>query len=145
MNSYTSLSRTLGPKVASMVAKLRPDQLESPIESLLAMAFEARGILVRPGTEYIPDQPPPKQTIFTQVRFPELHARTDFLAHWNWRFAVECDGREFHHREGKQVVRDYERDRRLLAAGIVTIRFTGGEIFKDPHACAAEVVRIAGG
>ena len=45
--------------------------------------------------------------------------------------AVECDGHEFHEKTKQQAARDKARDRD---------RFTGSEIWKDPGACADEVL-----
>lgn len=58
---------------------------------------------------------------------------------------VEIDGHEFHASTRQQVARDRQRERALLADGDVTIRFTGGEVDRDPSGCAAEAIQIARG
>lgn len=55
------------------------------------------------------------------------------------RLVVECDGAEFHAVSKEQVERDKRRDRFCAARGICVMRFSGGEITRDPRGCAAEV------
>lgn len=60
-----------------------------------------------------------------------------------YRIAVECDGRKWHERTEDQGAHDRSRDRELLTRGVITIRFTGSEIYRDAQACAADVWRCA--
>jgi very-short-patch-repair endonuclease len=53
-------------------------------------------------------------------------------------FAVECDGREFH-ADPDQKESDEERDCRLYRNGVVTLRFSGSEIWRDRYRCANAV------
>lgn len=53
---------------------------------------------------------------------------------------VECDGHDFHDRTKEQASRDRKRDRALQTLGFQVFRFTGSDIWKDPVACAIEVV-----
>lgn len=55
------------------------------------------------------------------------------------RFAVECDGHDFHERTKEQAAHDRKRDRALLTEGIPTLRFTGSEIWRDPIGCGDQV------
>src|SRR5688572_19962442 len=57
--------------------------------------------------------------------------------------AIECDGHDYHERTKEQARRDRSRDRKLLAAGINTVRFTGSEIYRDAGKCAREVWALA--
>lgn len=57
-------------------------------------------------------------------------------------FAVECDGHEFHEKTKKQVEKDKKRDRNLLKAGVIPIRFSGSEILNEPTMVAKDTVRI---
>lgn len=84
-----------------------------------------------------------------QARMPEsdVDYRADFLLYVgdeDERFFccvdIECDGHDYHERTKEQARHDRTRDRRLLAAGIPTIRFTGSEINRDPRGCAVECV-----
>lgn len=52
---------------------------------------------------------------------------------------IECDGHDFHEKTKAQAARDKSRDRRMMSAGIPTLRFTGSEIWRDAGACAEEV------
>lgn len=55
------------------------------------------------------------------------------------RFAIECDGHEFHEKTKEQARRDKKRDRDLAREGYVVMRFTGSEIWHDPVKCVLEV------
>lgn len=54
--------------------------------------------------------------------------------------AIECDGHDFHERTKEQAARDKERDRELAFAGIITLRFTGSEIWNNAESCAQQAV-----
>jgi very-short-patch-repair endonuclease len=55
---------------------------------------------------------------------------------------IECDGHAFHERTKEQAARDKKRDREMLAAGYPVLRFTGSEVFKDPHACVEQIKEV---
>jgi len=52
---------------------------------------------------------------------------------------VECDGHDYHERTKEQAAHDRERDRFMQTSGIVVLRFTGSEIWRDPASCARQV------
>lgn len=57
---------------------------------------------------------------------------------------IECDGHDFHDRTKEQAARDRRRDREILEMeGLITIRFTGREIWRDPEDCALYCVAMA--
>src|SRR6266702_6335093 len=56
---------------------------------------------------------------------------------------IECDGHDFHERTKEQAARDREKDRRIQAAGIPILRFTGSQIHADPIECGFEVYTFA--
>lgn len=57
---------------------------------------------------------------------------------------VECDGHDFHDRTKAQAAHDRRRDREILDEyGIVTVRFTGSEIYADAHRCAQYCLSVA--
>ncbi len=56
--------------------------------------------------------------------------------------AIECDGHEFHERTKEQAERDKRRDRSLQGAGWHVARFTGTEIWRDPHHVVAELLGL---
>ncbi len=53
---------------------------------------------------------------------------------------IECDGHQFHERSKEQAERDRSRDREIQTAGIVALRFTGREIWRDPFSCVNEII-----
>lgn len=56
---------------------------------------------------------------------------------------VECDGHEFHEKTKQQAARDKARDRAIQAEGYRVFRFTGSELWRNPIACASEVLEFA--
>jgi very-short-patch-repair endonuclease len=59
------------------------------------------------------------------------------------RVAVEVDGHHWHERTKEQARADRQRDRSLLAADIITVRFTGSEVWECADRCAAEAIDLA--
>lgn len=57
--------------------------------------------------------------------------------------AVECDGHEFHEKTKTQARHDKQRERALIKEGYTVVRFTGSEIYADPHKCADELYDVA--
>lgn len=55
---------------------------------------------------------------------------------------VECDGHDFHERTKEQAGRDKARDRYLVSRGIIVLRFTGSEIYRDPWVCWTETFNV---
>lgn len=53
---------------------------------------------------------------------------------------IECDGHDYHERSKEQATKDKRRDRALIGLGILTMRFTGSEIWKSPSKCAKEII-----
>jgi very-short-patch-repair endonuclease len=104
---------------------------ESPIEKMFALAIIPKMIAHR--------------AVSVQPQERVGNHRVDFrvglrTTHGPIRIAVECDGHEFHERTKEQAARDKRRDRALIAEGYRVMRFTGSELFADPHACAEEVI-----
>ncbi len=58
------------------------------------------------------------------------------------KIAIECDGHDFHERTKEQARRDRQKDRWLQSKGFIALRFTGSEIWKDPVACAEQVLTL---
>ena len=76
--------------------------------------------------------------------------RVDFLFHAQTKdgsgyrqLIVECDGHEFHERTKVQASRDKARDRAAVLNGAQIFRFTGSEIWRDPMACADQIIEWA--
>lgn len=55
------------------------------------------------------------------------------------RIAIECDGHSFHDRTREQASYDRRRDRKLLAAGVPTLRYTYSDITGDPTGTMADL------
>ena len=61
------------------------------------------------------------------------------------KIVIECDGHDYHEKTKEQARRDKARDRALTASGYRVVRFTGSEIYSDPHGCVEELWRVAVG
>lgn len=60
-----------------------------------------------------------------------------------WVFvALECDGHDFHERTKEQAAHDRSRDRILAGMGVVTLRFTGSEIWQDARQCVLHIADV---
>lgn len=57
--------------------------------------------------------------------------------------SVELDGHDFHERTRGQASADRRRDRAFLSRGIVVIRFTGSDVYRDPAGVLCEIVALA--
>jgi very-short-patch-repair endonuclease len=58
------------------------------------------------------------------------------------RLAIEVDGLSFHVRKADQVTADYLRQRRIVCAGFVVVRFTAQEVFANAAECWRQVDAI---
>lgn len=58
---------------------------------------------------------------------------------------VECDGHDFHERTKEQAAKDRSRDRSAQLSGLAVFRFTGSELWRDPWACADQIISWAVG
>lgn len=79
----------------------------------------------------------------TSVSDTQLTGRVeaDFMVFYQGRcFILEVDGK--HHSEEGQSIRDYARDRVLLAHGIPTVRFTARDCLERPYDVASEFAAI---
>lgn len=120
---------------------------ESPIEQLLAYQMYKMGL--RHFNRFNPDidviEIEKQETLIINSN----KYRVDFLIPvWytnkksGKQFIIECDGHDFHEKTKEQAARDKKRDRNLIAAEYVVIRFAGSEIYKNPYGCVKEIVRI---
>jgi hypothetical protein len=57
------------------------------------------------------------------------------------KIAVECDGFTYHGDE-EMFISDRARDRKLIAAGYIPVRFASSEIFNHPRNCAWELITM---
>ncbi len=56
------------------------------------------------------------------------------------QMVVEADGHDFHERTKKQAAHDKKRDRWFSNNGYKVLRFSGSEIWNNPHACMDDIV-----
>ena len=79
----------------------------------------------------------PDQCDFTPQKVIGIY-RVDFVYGY---VVVEIDGHEYH-KTKEQRERDYKRERYLIRNGYLPVRFTGTEVFLDPHECVQELLTI---
>ena len=53
--------------------------------------------------------------------------------------AIELDGHDFHERSKEQVAKDKSRERSIVKAGYIPLRFSGSEILRNVRRCVCEV------
>jgi hypothetical protein len=112
---------------------------ESPIETMLAVAILCQWPDVRfvthdaepcHGWSLIPQYQWEKYRVDLALRKPD--GRLIF---------IECDGKDFHS-SPDQIERDAARERMMIDAGFIVVRFTGAEINHSPAACADTLRRF---
>lgn len=129
---------------------------ESPIETFLLDAFDrvsikpvvlakdeapdiARHAYAKPGTVFMAPQVkvgPYRADFLVAGVFGKYGTRPTVLC-------VECDGKEFHKGYANRL-RDSQRDLWFRKKGIATVRLQGSRLWKDPYACAYEVLHELG-
>ena len=111
-------------------------QIESPIEQIFLMEWKFSRMEDQLKVELTPQKPIQTddgkylldfEIVFIDSRQP------------SFRIGIELDGHEFHERTKDQVARDKRRERAIVRAGVVVLRFSGSEVFKNPRSCVAEV------
>jgi len=107
---------------------------ESPIEAMLLSALAD-----------VSDAEGSTLTIITQANVGPYRVDIAISDTKSMVLIVECDGHDFHDRTKIQAARDRKRDRDILyMTGVVTVRFTGSEIFADAEECARYCICLAG-
>lgn len=77
-------------------------------------------------------------------QWPLLSYTADFaLVAPKFTIVIECDGHDYHERTKEQAAHDRKRDRSMVEAGLLVLRFTGSEIWRNPFACAEQVLNLA--
>ena len=61
------------------------------------------------------------------------------------KYAIECDGHDFHEKTPEQAARDKKRDNFIQSQGWKVFRFTGREIWHDAKRVADEALKMAVG
>lgn len=146
------VEETISREVTELLLDIASDigSCESPIEKMFAILLRSavnRSDLST-SQNYFDFLTQHEVTLYEGTR-KEVSYRLDFLIQFtnfksgkDYDFAIECDGHEFHEKTKEQARKDKKRDRDLLISGIVPIRFTGSEIYKNAFRCANEAVRI---
>lgn len=127
---------------------IRRPIVESPIEALflIALAAEATKGLFRFTNNlgvgrYRADFlffPPPDPADACE-HWSKGRCLSCAVEHGHGVLIVECDGHDYHERTPDQAEHDRSRDRWMTARNLTVMRFTGREIWRNPHKCAAEV------
>jgi len=123
------------------------NQCETPIEQLLAVhlidlefhLYKELSVLGKFKSLHILAQ---KEVVVNDRKY-----RLDFLIECitttkHHKYAIECDGHEFHEKTKGQAARDKARERNLMSEGYKVIRFTGSEIWKNASRCSGEIINI---
>lgn len=118
-------------------------ECESPIEQILSIALHREAFNLEMENK---DSTTCRVERQCKINKDEATYRVDFLVVTSVdgrsvAVAVECDGHDFHEKTKEQAARDKARDRAIQSKGIAVLRFTGSEIYKDPFACAGEVIK----
>lgn len=107
-----------------------------------AEAHFLRPFCLREGVSYDADAITHGSTML-RLQVPCGPYRTDaVVTDGRTALAVEIDGLGFHHRSKEQVAADYQRQRRIVAAGYAVVRFTAQECFRDAERCWRELDTI---
>lgn len=133
--------------------KLAYDNAESPIEALLLMHISRndRYLIARKRGHSIEEvitiaeKNRGKIVMFQQVQLGIY--RLDFLfVMWDGelmhKLAVECDGKDFHYSNIKQIIHDNHRISFLAKEQIYTARFIGFELHENTSACVETIDSI---
>lgn len=158
---YEQLEDTLGNHAWILLERActeisRPDvKFGSPIEEMLAVAMVAVARISGVPVSFTPGLS--RREILAMRNGPQIMrivpqadvsgCRVDFLVVLTGTekcqpIVVECDGHDFHERTKEQASRDRSRDREFQVSGNIVMRFTGSEIWRDPFACAIQVVDL---
>lgn len=55
---------------------------------------------------------------------------------------IECDGHDYHERSKAQAQHDKARDRYFQSLGLIVLRYTGSEIYREPFGTAASAIEL---
>jgi very-short-patch-repair endonuclease len=106
----------------------------SPIEQLFVMEWHYQQVEERHGVEL-----QPQKKLVTDTGEFNIDFVIDRKAAGLLPLAIELDGHEFHEKTKTQASWDRKRERSIVRAGYLVIRFTGHEIFQDAGKCVREV------
>lgn len=84
----------------------------------------------------------PKLTIDGQIFRPDFLCQCRSLDDVDRYVIIECDGHDFHEKTKQQAAKDRSRDRIMIGAGFIVLRFTGSELYKTPYDCAIQIYKV---
>jgi len=117
-------------------ASFNRHKISSPIEQIFLMEWRFAKLDEALSVRLLPQQP--IETADGKFTVDFLVSHTD-PARQDFRVVIELDGHDFHDRTKDQAARDKRRDRAILRAGHVVMRFTGSEVYRNAQRCVAEV------
>jgi very-short-patch-repair endonuclease len=121
---------------------------ESPIEQIFALVFNKISRLpywiTRFDKKNIEIFEIEKQININKYRVDFLISVVEFCEKPKFKksFVIELDGHDFHEKTKEQVKKDKEKDRFLTSEGYVVVRFTGSEIYNEPHNKVKELLEL---
>ena len=162
LNNFLSLPRrcqaallgaTMMPNngIYEMIAvrgNLNYDDCKSPIEKILALAYE---IVIYdigfPECELLQLYPQEEIVVDDKRYYADFLLDTENVGGIKrdhpLKLIIECDGHEFHEKTKEQVILRNERDLSLKMAGYDILHFSGSEIYRNPFECAVKIFDYA--
>ncbi|MEN2468120.1 DUF559 domain-containing protein [Ornithinibacillus sp. JPR2-1] len=139
------INKSQDARLASLV--FATNRCESPIEQLLMIYLYDLETELRTELGDMELRTHVKSSAQENVVVNGKRYRLDFfiectVGDTNHKFAIECDGHDFHEKTKEQAARDKSKDRNLASEGYTVIRFTGAEIWDRPVRCISEISDI---
>jgi very-short-patch-repair endonuclease len=109
--------------------------VQSPIEQIFLIEWSFLGIDHVYGVRLEPQK---------ELKTPDGIFKIDFAvsAQPALQLAIEIDGHDFHEKTKAQASHDKSRERSIVRAGYIILRFSGSEVFQNPRKCVNEVVDV---
>ena len=79
---------------------------------------------------------------FLEQEYPIQCGRKTYFADFyepSCKIVIELDGYNYHEKDKKQIEKDKKRERDLVMSGYKILRFTGGEIRRNPTKVLTEI------
>lgn len=123
-------------RIVSLYHSDRPYTFDSPIEEAMYKTL----------AKYIYEIEMIADNVQIYPQFEIGNYRADFVILANKKdktvqVVVECDGYDYHDRSPEQATYDRRRDRFMVIAGYVVLRFSGQEINENVEACVGDVIK----
>lgn len=121
------------------------EECESPIEMFFTAAFTVYGrdLIARKTENAFDVDLYPQYKIKTEKHTYRLDFMLDLYSEKEeHKFAIECDGHNYHEKTKEQAANDRSRERALMREGFTVIRFTGSELHNKPFKCMEEMADV---